>query len=107
VIAVRGPAESATELHEYVAAQRQVSLTMTEVAALYGKLTAQGLVTEDTPIRLTDTGTARYAELLAAVTVVTKQLYSEFARDDLATAHRVLEEVTGRAQQLRAELHAE
>ena len=77
-------------------------------AALLDGLRSRGLITSDSvgdtgPVQLTAAGTNLNADLGRAVAEVTGELYASIDRDDLATAHRVLVQVTERAGQLRAE----
>ena len=79
------------------------------MAELLHSLEARGLITgsaPDTPgpTQLTVEGAALHAHLADAVTTVTKRLHADLDPDDLTTAHRVLAEVTNRANRLRDEL---
>ncbi len=109
VLAVRGPAAVPAALHQFLAGQPQLGLDLPAVAELFGGLEASGLVSGSAPdgpgpTQLTAEGAALYARLAAAVATVTRQLYADFDPDDLATAHRVLAQVTERAHRLRGEL---
>jgi DNA-binding MarR family transcriptional regulator len=106
VLALRGPAPSPAALYDYLAGQPQVGLDRAQVAELFHSLEARGLVTGSAPdgpgpIQLTPEGAALNAKLADAVADLTKRLYADFNPDDLATAHRVLVEVTERANRLR------
>ncbi len=108
VLSLRGPAPSPAALHDYLAGQPQVGLDRPQVAELFQSLEARGLVTGSAPdgpgpTQLTPEGTALNAKLAAAVAALTKRLYADLNPDDLATAHRVLVEVTERANRLRDE----
>jgi DNA-binding MarR family transcriptional regulator len=108
VLALRGPAAPAA-LHDYLAGQPQVGLDRPQVAELFHSLETRGLVTGSAPdgpgpTQLTPEGAALNAKLADAVAAFTKRLYADLNPDDLATAHRVLVEVTERANRLRDEL---
>lgn len=109
VLAIRGPAESPAALHEFLAGQRQLGLDPPAVAELLGGLEARGLVSGAAaggpgPTRLTAEGADLHTRLTDAVAKVTTRLYADLDPDDLATAHRVLAQVTERADRLRGEL---
>src|SRR5262245_625837 len=106
VLALRGPAPSPAALHDYLAAQPQLGLDLAQVGELFRGLEASGLVTGSAPdgpgpTQLTPQGAALNAELADIVAAITKRLYADLNPDDLATAHRVLVEVTQRANHLR------
>jgi DNA-binding MarR family transcriptional regulator len=106
VLALRGPAPSPAALQEYLATQPQVGLDRPQVAELFHSLEAKGLVTGSDPdgpgpTQLTAEGAALNAKLADAVAAQTKRLYANLDPDDLATAHRVLVEITQRANRLR------
>jgi DNA-binding MarR family transcriptional regulator len=108
VLALRGPFPSPTALHDYLAGQPQVGLDRPQVAELFRSLEARGLVTGSAadgpgPTQLTPEGAALNAKLADAVAALTKRLYADLDPDDLATAHRVLVEITQRANRLRDE----
>jgi DNA-binding MarR family transcriptional regulator len=108
VLALRGPFPSPAALHDYLAGQPQVGLDLPQVAELFHDLEARGLVTGSAPdgpgpTQLTAEGAALNAKLADAVAARTKRLYADLDPDDLATAHRVLVEVTQRANRLRDE----
>jgi DNA-binding MarR family transcriptional regulator len=108
VLALRGPAPAPAALHDYLAGQPQLGLDLSQVAELLRSLEASGLVTGSAPdgpghTRLTPEGAALNAKLADAVAAFTKRLYADLDPDDLATAHRVLVEVTQRANRLRDE----
>jgi len=107
VLAARGPWASADELCDFLAGQPQLDLDQRSAATLLDGLRARGLITSDAaggtgPVQLTAAGTDLHAGLGRAVAEVTGELYAGIDRDDLATAHRVLVQVTERAGQLRA-----
>jgi DNA-binding MarR family transcriptional regulator len=108
VLALRGPFPSPAALHDYLAGQPQVGLDLSQVAELFHGLEAMGLVTGSAPdglgpAQLTADGAALNAKLADAVADLTRRLYADLDPDDLATAHRVLVEVTERARRLRDE----
>jgi len=109
VLSARGPIASPAAVHEYLAGQPQVGLDRLQVAELFGGLEAKGLVTGSAPdgpgpAQLTPEGTSLYAELVSAVTAVTKRVFAGLDAHDLAVAHRVLVEVRARANRIGAEL---
>jgi DNA-binding MarR family transcriptional regulator len=106
VLALRGPGPSPADLHDYLASQPQVGLNRPQVAELFRGLEARGLVTGSDPdgpgpAQLTPEGAALNAKLADAIAALTKRLYADLDPDDLATAHRVLVEITQRANRLR------
>ena len=106
VLALRGPFPSPAALHDYLASQPQVGLDRAQVAELFHGLEARGLVTGSAhdgpgPIQLTTEGAALNARLADAVAALTDRLYADLDPDDLATTHRVLVEITQRANRLR------
>jgi DNA-binding MarR family transcriptional regulator len=106
VLAQRGPAPSPASLHDYLASQPQVGLDRSQVAELFRGLEARGLVTGSAPdgpgpTQLTPEGAALNAKLADVVIASTKRLYADLDPDDLATAHRVLVEITERVNRLR------
>jgi DNA-binding MarR family transcriptional regulator len=108
VLALRGPAPAPAALHAYLAAQPQIGLDLHGVAELFRDLEASGLVTGGAPdgpgpTQLTPEGAALNAQLTDTVAAATQRLYADLDPDDLATAHRVLVEVTERANRLRDE----
>jgi DNA-binding MarR family transcriptional regulator len=108
VLALRGPFPSPAALHDYLASQPQLGLDRAQVAELFRGLEARGLVTGSAPdgpgpIQLTTEGAALNARLADAVAALTDRLYADLDPDDLATAHRVLVEITQRANRLRDE----
>jgi hypothetical protein len=108
VLAVRGPFESPARLHEFLAGQRQLGLSLAAVADLLAGLEARGLATGTAtggpgPAQLTPEGATRFRGLAETVGPITKELFGGFDPGDLATAHRVLAQVIERAQQLGGE----
>lgn len=104
VIAYRGPWTAADALRDYLAGQPQLRLGPDDAAGLLGGLERRGLVdgvASGGPVALTDEGTRLLGEVGEQVQAVTRRLYADIDADDLATAHRVLIEVTERANRLR------
>lgn len=109
VVARRGPFASPGALQQYLAGQPQLGLDDAEAAELVQGLQARGLITPGPagtagPVRLTEEGAALHAKLVDAVGAASRRVYAGFDPADLATAHRVLAEVTERANRLREEL---
>jgi len=105
VLASRGPQPSPAALHAFLARQPQLGLDGGHVAELLGHLEARGLLSGGAidgpgPVELTPAGAALCERLIEAVTVAARGLYADFDQDDLATAHRVLVELTQRAAHL-------
>lgn len=73
-------------------------------AALLADMESRGLVKDNA---LTDTGAARNEELTALVTPMSRRMFEGIDPDDLATARRVLNQITARARQLREEKSGE
>ena len=92
------------DLHDFLAGQPQLGLDRAGVADLLGGLQDRGLIRGEGPMEMTDEGTALYGKLTDSVGALTQRLYSGFDPDDLATAHRVLTEVTEQARRLRDDL---
>ena len=105
VLTLRGPWTSPRELHAFLAGQRQLGLTEAAAAELLARLEDRGLASGTAadgpgPAEATLEGAALHASLTAAVAPVTRELYAGFEPGDLATARRVLTQVTERAGQL-------
>jgi DNA-binding MarR family transcriptional regulator len=106
VVALRGPFPEPAALHDYLAGQPQVGLDRAQLAELFRDLEARGLVTGSDPdgpgpTQLTPEGAALNTKLAEATAAQSQRLYAGIDPDDLATAHRVLVEVTERANHLR------
>jgi DNA-binding MarR family transcriptional regulator len=106
ILALRGPASSPAELHDYLASQPQLGLDHSQVAELLHGLEAKGLVADSAadgpgPTQLTPEGAALHARLAKAIGSATRRVYAGLDPDDLATTHRVLVEITERARRLR------
>ena len=108
VLAARGPTRPPAAIHEFLASQPQVGLDLAQVGEQLAGLEARGLVSGSDPagpgpVQLTAEGAALLARLGETMAELTGRLYAGFDPDDLATAHRVLAEVTERANQLRSQ----
>jgi DNA-binding MarR family transcriptional regulator len=108
VVALRGPFPEPAALHDFLAGQPQVGLDRDQLAELFRDLETRSLVTGSDPdgpgpAQLTPEGAALNAKLGEAVAAQSQRLYAGIDPDDLATAHRVLVEVTERANRLRNE----
>jgi DNA-binding MarR family transcriptional regulator len=107
-VVARGPALAPAALRDFLAGQPQLGLDRRQAAELLGGLEARGLVTGGDPdgpgpVQLTAEGAALHAELGQAVAALSERLYAGIDPADLATAHRVLVEVTERANRLRGQ----
>lgn len=107
VLTLRGPWMSPRELHAFLVGHRQLGLTAAAAAQLLARLESQGLacgtaIDGPGPAEATPDGAALHASLTAAIAPVTRELYAGLESDDLATAHRVLAQVTERASQFLA-----
>jgi hypothetical protein len=70
----------------------------TEAADSLGKIVHNGLVTDvDGAVALTDAGTGRFEEISDGAAAIGRRLYGDLPAEDLAAAHRILVEVTERA----------
>ena len=106
VLAARGPWASTEARRDYLAGQPQLDLDQRSAGTLLDGLRARGLITSDAAgdagrVQLTASGADLHAGLVRAVAEATGELYGGIDRDDLATAHRVLVQVTERAGQVR------
>jgi DNA-binding MarR family transcriptional regulator len=97
VLAAQSPHGSDADLIDYLASQRQLGLAPADVVTMLDQLRADGLTTAS-PIELSADGRALLEELAAAVAPVTRQIFTGLDTNDLAVAHRVLVELTQRAQ---------
>ena len=106
VLSARGPTRPPAAIHDFLAGQPQVGLDRAQVGEQFAGLEARGLVSGSDPdgpgpIQLTAEGAALIARLGEAMAELSGRLYAGFDPEDLATAHRVLAQVTQRANQLR------
>jgi hypothetical protein len=109
VLAVRGPFAEPAVLHDFLAGQRQLDLSPAQAADLLAGLERRGLATGTArdggvPARITADGTAELTRLAELTSPATRRVFADFDPEDLTTAHRVLAEVTRRADQFRADL---
>ena len=105
VLAARGPFESPANLHDYLAGQRQLALSPAAVSELLAQLEAHGLaagMAKDGPgpAQLTPEGTELLRSLTETVAPTTREVFAGIAPQDLATAHRVLQQVIEQARRL-------
>jgi DNA-binding MarR family transcriptional regulator len=105
VLAVRGPFHPPASLHDFLASQRQLALSPAAVAELLAGLQARGLATgtardDPGPAQLTEQGAELFRSLAEAVAPATRQVFTDIAQEDLATAHRVLRQIIEQAQGL-------
>lgn len=103
VVAVRGPWADRTALRDHLCAQPQLGLDQVDASRLLDDLERRGLITGGAPVTLTADGEDLLARLTATIQSTTARLYDGFASEDLAVAHRVLAQVTERADRLREE----
>jgi DNA-binding MarR family transcriptional regulator len=96
VLAERGPFESPADLHEFLAGQRQLALTPAAANELLVGLQARGLVSGHT--QLTPAGAETLGKLRDAQAPAVRQLYAGMDPGDLATARRVLRQITDQAE---------
>jgi DNA-binding MarR family transcriptional regulator len=96
VLGARAPFGTAAELHDFLADQRQLSLDRAAAVMMLDRLRVEGLVTT-APVELTADGRALLEELATAVAPVTREVFADVDRTDLAVAHRVLVELIERA----------
>jgi hypothetical protein len=107
VLVVRSP-QGPRELHAFLANQPQLGLSADAVADLLAGLEDGGHATgtaQDSsgPAQATPEGTALLERLNEATAWTARALYAGLDPDDLAVAHRVLVEVTERADELVAQ----
>ena len=108
VLAGRGPFQSPASLHDYLASQRQLALDPAAVADLLAGLYARGLATGTAkdgpgPAQLTQEGTKLLRNVAETVAPITKEVFAGIAQQDLATAHRVLQQVIEQAHRLQGD----
>jgi len=106
VLAVRGPFQSPASLHDYLAGQRQLALGPAAVAELLAGLQARGLAVGTAkdgpgPAQLTPEGAELFRSLTETVAPNTREVFAGIAQEDLATAHRVLQQVIEQAHRLQ------
>jgi len=75
-----------------------LKIDATEAADSLARLIHSGLVTDvNGAVALTPAGTGRFEEIREGIAVITQRLYGDLPAEDLAAAHRILVEVTERA----------
>jgi hypothetical protein len=100
VITVRGPWAGRVDLAGYLAGQSQLNLGIDAAGALLDGLAERGVISVTRPVTLTAEGARLFARLGAATRTGSAGLYAGFDPADLETAHRVLVEITERANAL-------
>ncbi|MBA2892750.1 MarR family transcriptional regulator [Nonomuraea soli] len=105
VLTLRGPMAPG-DLRDFLAGQRQLGLDPAGAAALLDDLAARGLigVGDDGLTRTTQEGAALHTRLSETIAPITGQVFGDFDPADLEVAHRVLNEVMRRADEVRAGL---
>jgi DNA-binding MarR family transcriptional regulator len=106
VLAARGPFESPATLHDYLAGQRQLALSPAAISELLARLETDGLATGMAndgpgPAKLTPEGTELLRSLTETVAPATREIFAGIAPENLATAHRVLQQVIEQAHRPR------
>ena len=96
VLGVRAPFGTAAELHDFLADQRQLGMDRADVVMMLDRLRIEGLVTTAL-VELTADGHALLEELATAVASITREVFADLDRNELAVAHRVLVELIERA----------
>jgi DNA-binding MarR family transcriptional regulator len=107
VLGLRGPIESSAAFRDFLASQPQLGLDRLGVAELLSGLETRGLIGGSAgggPVQLTTAGADLHASVAESVLAVTRRLYVDIDPDELATAHKVLIELTQRATRMRPEL---
>ena len=108
ILALRGPAESPAALHDVPCRPAPARPRPPPGRRVLPRPGSQGPGHRERPdgpgpIQLTPEGAALHARLADAVANLTQRLYADLDPDDLATAHRVLVEITQRANRLRGQ----
>ncbi|MGE5135052.1 MAG: MarR family winged helix-turn-helix transcriptional regulator [Gemmatimonadota bacterium] len=104
LLGTTGPALPESEL----AGRMSYGLKISDAAAraAIGELTAQGLAARTAGaaprVELTPAGSARFRQIQDGLARITRHIYGDLPAADLATAHRVLAAVTGRANAVLA-----
>jgi len=93
------PFDSAADLIRRLTGQRQIGLDPADIGAMLDRLWTEGLLTPG-PIELTTAGRSALVEMAAAVAPVTRKLFADIDRAELAAADRVLVRLIARAQAL-------
>jgi hypothetical protein len=105
VLVMRGPYASAQELREYLTSQPQLGASGQAISALLADLQEKGLVSgtgagDLGPAEATPAGAAKLAQINEGVNQMTRQLFAGLDASELATAHRVLRQLIGQAEDL-------
>ncbi|MFI6477029.1 hypothetical protein ACIBH1_03785 [Nonomuraea sp. NPDC050663] len=101
-----GRAAQPSDLRDFLAGQRQLGLDPAGAAALLDDLAARGLigVGDDGLTRTTQEGDALHTRLSETIAPITGRVFGDFDPAELEVAHRVLNEVMRRADEVRAGL---
>ena len=102
VLAAGAPFGTAAELLDFLVDQRQLGMDRASVVMMLDRLRAEGLLTT-APVKLTADGHALLEALATAVAPITRQVFANVDRNDLAVAHRVLVELIQRAHTMTSE----
>jgi DNA-binding MarR family transcriptional regulator len=84
-------------VRNFLAGERQLGLDRAGAVTILDRLRAEGLVTA-APVELTADGRVLLDELAAVVAPVSRKVFADVDRNDLAVAHRVLVELIERAR---------
>lgn len=95
LIATRGPAYPRAALAEQLEGSPNLDRNSTD--ELLRQLEADGLITGDTTVDLTDTGQALHRDLRAYISAPTTRLLGQFPIADIETTVRTLQAVTAKA----------
>jgi DNA-binding MarR family transcriptional regulator len=106
VLAARGPFQSPASLHHFLAGQRQLALSPAAVAELLTGLQTRGLATgtaktDPGPAQLTPEGAELFRSLTETVAPSTREVFASIGHEDLATTHRVLQQIIEQAHRIQ------
>lgn len=102
VIVFRGDAMTPGQMRDFLASQRQLGLTRTDVIALFHVLEAKGWVSGEG--KLTEAGREAFKRLDALVNTLTPKVFAGFDPSVLEIAHSVMRQVIVNAGALREQL---
>lgn len=102
VITARGPWSARAELAGYLAGQPQLGLDAEAVELLLSGLEERGVISTTGGVTLTGEGAELFARMGTVTRSSTAGLFAGFDPADLDVAHRVLAELTERANALNA-----
>lgn len=102
VIVARGNDMAPGPMRDFLASQRQLGLTGTDVVALFYALEAKGWVSGDG--KLTEAGRETFERLNALVNTLTPKVFAGFDPNTLEIAHHVMRQVIVNAGALREQL---